>query len=210
MKSILAYALILCGFGSLSLPLDAQHDEHRSSDHESCAFAGSPEHSPSFNEVPTEIGQEAFAAMAEMRVMLESNPGTDWKRVDLGALREHLVDMNRVLLDAEVQQLDIEGGFEAQVTGRDRTLRAIQNMVPAHAYFMNQQAGLSVSVRSLPDGDSKDGGIVIRVTTDSPEVVDRIRGLGFFGFMVAGDHHRPHHLLIATGSSHHQGSPSGD
>ena len=151
---------------------------------------------------PEEVGQDAFAALAEMKALLESNPNTDWTRVDLGALREHLVDMNRVVLDSETRQRNIEGGFEAVITGEGRTLEAILRMVPAHARFGGRQPDLDISVEPLPEGDPQGKGLKLRVTTTDTSSVDRLRGLGFFGFLVSGDHHRPHHLAMASGSGH--------
>ncbi|MEO1087882.1 MAG: hypothetical protein AAFY88_26915, partial [Acidobacteriota bacterium] len=152
--------------------------------------------------LPLEVGQDAFVALAEMRALLESDPDTDWSRVDLGALREHLVDMNHVVLEAEVQERPVEGGFEAVVTGEGRTLGAIRRMVPAHARFAGREPGLSVSVADLPAGDSRGAGVALRVITADTSAVDRLRGLGFFGFMVSGDHHRPHHFAMASGLGH--------
>jgi hypothetical protein len=41
---------------------------------------------------PTEPGQGAFAAIAEIIALLEADPNTDWSKVDITALREHLVE----------------------------------------------------------------------------------------------------------------------
>ncbi len=43
-------------------------------------------------------GQDAFGAIQEIVRILEANPRTDWSKVNLAALREHLIDMNRVTL----------------------------------------------------------------------------------------------------------------
>ena len=47
---------------------------------------------------PTEAGQGAFAAIQEIVAILEADPDTDWSKVDIDALRQHLVDMNAVTL----------------------------------------------------------------------------------------------------------------
>ena len=41
---------------------------------------------------PAEPGQGAFAAMQEIVAILEADPTTDWSKVDLPALRQHLAD----------------------------------------------------------------------------------------------------------------------
>jgi hypothetical protein len=47
---------------------------------------------------PTLPGQDAFGAIQEVVRILESDPKTDWSKVDLEALRQHLIDMNEVTL----------------------------------------------------------------------------------------------------------------
>jgi hypothetical protein len=45
--------------------------------------------------------------------------------------------------------------------------------------------------------------VELRVTSDNPAVVARIRGLGFFGLMASQDHHREHHMTMARGEGAH-------
>ena len=52
--------------------------------------------------MPTQPGQDAFGAIQEIVRILEADPATDWSKVDLEALREHLIDMNEVTLHAAV------------------------------------------------------------------------------------------------------------
>src|SRR5437016_4569299 len=49
---------------------------------------------------PTRPGQEAFGAILEVVQILEADPTTDWSRVNIAALREHLIDMSEVTLRA--------------------------------------------------------------------------------------------------------------
>lgn len=56
---------------------------------------------------PTEPGQGAFAAIAEIVAILTADPATDWTRVDIAALRQHLVDMDTLVTFAEVTQEDL-------------------------------------------------------------------------------------------------------
>ena len=46
-------------------------------------------------------GQAAFGAIEEIVQKLEADPATDWSKVNIGALREHLIDMNEVTLRAD-------------------------------------------------------------------------------------------------------------
>src|ERR1700687_5914458 len=78
--------------------------------------------------VPTMPGQDAFGAIQENFQILDADPKTDWSKVDLEALRQHLIDMNEVTLKAEATPKQIEGGLEIAVTGDGRPLVAIQHM----------------------------------------------------------------------------------
>ena len=77
---------------------------------------------------PTMPGQDAFGAIQEIVRMLEADPNTDWSKVNLEALRQHLIDMNEVTLKAEAVIKPIDGGIEVTVTGTGRTAEAIQRM----------------------------------------------------------------------------------
>jgi hypothetical protein len=147
--------------------------------------------------VPTMPGQDAFGAIQEIVRVLEADPKTDWSKVDLEALRQHLIDMNEVTLKADVAAKPINGGLEIAVTGSDRALAAIQRMVPAHAREINGLNGWSATTAPLSNG------ILLTVTAADPEEVQHIRGLGFTGLLVSGSHHQPHHLAMAKGEFMH-------
>src|SRR4029077_15278070 len=83
--------------------------------------------------VPTMPGQDAFGAIQEIVRMLDADPKTDWSKVDLEGLRQHLIDMNDVTLKAEAAATPIDGGVAIAITGTGRTVDAIRRMVPAHA-----------------------------------------------------------------------------
>lgn len=147
---------------------------------------------------PTEPGQGAFAAIAEIVALLEADPNADWSTVNVAALREHLVDMNELVLNAVAREEPIPGGLMITITGEGRTLRAIGNMVPAHAAELAKLEGWQV------EAAAHDGGAMLSVTSAAPEQEARIRGLGFFGLMATGAHHQAHHWAIATGQPVHQ------
>src|SRR6266849_1349046 len=56
-------------------------------------------------------GQDAFGAMAEVVRILEADPATDWSKVDMERLRQHLIDMNEVVLRASVKATPVPGGL---------------------------------------------------------------------------------------------------
>jgi hypothetical protein len=43
--------------------------------------------------LPASSGQDAFGAISEIVRMLKANPRTDWSRVNIEALRQHLIDI---------------------------------------------------------------------------------------------------------------------
>ena len=147
---------------------------------------------------PTMPGQDAFGAIAEVVRLLEADPGTDWSRVDLERLRQHLIDMNEVVLRADVKARPVPGGLAMDVTGSARTARAIRAMVAPHAAELDRMDDWLARAEPIP------GGIRLTVTARKPDdaqVVARIRGLGFIGLLVQGGHHGPHHLAMARGDA---------
>jgi hypothetical protein len=153
----------------------------------------------SVTTTPTMPGQDAFGAIQEIVRILEADPKTDWSKVNLEALRQHLIDMNEVTLKADVVAKSIDGGIEVTVTGTGRTVEAIQRMVPAQAHQVDQTHlnGWSAKTEPLPNG------VLLTVTSSDPPQVKHIRGLGFIGFMASGSHHQAHHLAMAKGEFVH-------
>jgi len=145
---------------------------------------------------PTLPGQDAFGAIQEIVRMLEADPTTDWSKVDLERLRQHLIDMNDVTLRSEVKATTVPGGLTMDVTGAGRTEQAIRRMVVPHTVELNSMSQWSARTEEIT------GGLRLTVTAKNPDdtkTVARIRGLGFIGLLVQGAHHKPHHLAIAKG-----------
>lgn len=142
-----------------------------------------------------EPGQGAFAAISEIVALLLADPATDWSSVDINALRQHLVDMDYLITQAQVQTTQIENGLEFQITLTGVGGGAAERMVPAHAPVLGAETSWA-SVVSRTDNM-----LVWRVTDMA--AVDTIRALGFYGLMAVGDHHRAHHLGMATGEMVH-------
>jgi len=147
---------------------------------------------------PTLPSQDAFGAIQEIVRTLDADPNTDGSKVDLEALRQHLIDMNEVTLRADADPKQVEGGLEVTVTGSGRTLIAIQRMVPAWAQTMYGHQGWSTKATPLPNGE------LLTVTAANPKEVQHIRGLGFIGLLVSGSMHQPHHLAMAKGEFGHE------
>ncbi|HEV7266593.1 MAG TPA: hypothetical protein VGN83_16960 [Falsiroseomonas sp.] len=147
--------------------------------------------------VPTLPGQDAFGAVQEIVGILEADPTTDWSKVNLAALREHLIDMNEVTLNATAAEQPVANGVAVTVTGSGRTLEAIRRMIPAHARELDRFPGWTTRTEAVAEG--------VRLVVTSTNVADvaRLRGLGFIGLMVSGSHHQPHHLAMARGEHMH-------
>jgi hypothetical protein len=149
--------------------------------------------------VPTLPGQDAFGAIQEIVGILETDPKTDWSKVDLERLRQHLVDMNEVTLNADARQTAIEGGVSIDVTGSGRTIAAIQRMVADHAAEVEQSHLRGWGARTEPLSN----GVRLTVTATDPKEAQHLQALGFIGIMVGGPHHQPHHLAMARGDAVH-------
>ena len=141
-------------------------------------------------------GQDAFGAMAEVVRMLEADPATDWSKVDLERLRQHLIDMNEVVLRAAVKATPVPGGLAMDITGSGRTAQSLRAMLVPHAMELDRMPAWSAKAEPISDG--------VRLTVIARDVSDaktvaKIRGLGFAGLLVQGGHHGPHHLAMAKG-----------
>jgi hypothetical protein len=70
---------------------------------------------PMTSSTPILPGQDAFGAMQEIVGIPEADPATDWSQVNFTALREHLIDMNEVTLNAVVEDRKVDGGLVLRV-----------------------------------------------------------------------------------------------
>jgi len=145
---------------------------------------------------PVEAGQAGFAAIAEVVNLLKSDADTDWSKVNINALREHLLDMDRLVTGAGVEEQSVIGGMRFNVTGQDKVLSAIQNMVPAHTNELNKMPEFTATTESIEHG------IALIITGSDETTLAKIKGLGFFGLMATGSHHQMHHYMMATGKGH--------
>ncbi len=145
---------------------------------------------------PTQGGQAAFAAIGEIVKLLDADTTTDWSKVNLEALRQHFIDMDLVTMKSRVQQSPTAGGTVLDVTGDALVTPAIRRMLGAHAPMLNAMDQYHAAASEIP------GGMRLTVTARNAgdaRAVARVRGLGFIGLMTEGDHHGPHHLMIARG-----------
>ena len=144
----------------------------------------------------TEPGQSAFAAIEQIVQALDMDPNTDWSKVDITGLREHLRDMDLVFIHAEVSGEQVAGGMRYTITGEGRVREAIRNMVVAHAGVMDGADGWGYGADEHPEGASM-------AITVPPFDMPRLSALGFFGVMASGMHHQDHHWAMAIGGNPH-------
>ena len=149
----------------------------------------------------TAPGNDAFAAIQEATEKLLADPKTDWSRVNLEPLRQHLVDMQNFTLNVDVSaQKPIEGGVEFTVKpitpGASGSLARLFN---AHPAILKQETGWDMTAAKI-----EGGGYTARVTSTKPDDAARIRGLGYIGIVALGKHHQAHHWQMATGAEPHQ------
>jgi hypothetical protein len=151
---------------------------------------------PPSSGVATQPGQSAFAAIQEIVEILSADPKTDWSKVNIEALRQHLIDMNNVTLAANVKNEPIDGGMRFDVTDDGPVRDSIRRMTMAHAATMNGIDGWKFEAAEIEGGAS--------LTVHAPaKDVDKLHGLGFVGVLTLGLHHQMHHLMIARGENPH-------
>jgi hypothetical protein len=143
-------------------------------------------------------GQDAYATIAAIIALLEADSTTDWSKVNIEALRQHLLVMNDVTLGARAVQTAVPGGARMDVTGDGRVATSIRAMLHAHAPQLEALGRYRTAVEDIPGG--------ARLTVTAADARDaktaaQIRGLGFMGLLTLGAHHAQHHLALARGEA---------
>lgn len=151
----------------------------------------------SASATPTEAGQSAFATIQEIVAILEKDPKTDWTKVNIEALRQHLIDMDNVTLHSEVKSNDVDGGVRFSVSGADIVKSSIRRMIVAHAMTMNGFKGWNFEAQETESGAD----LIVKVPAKD---ITKLHALGFIGVMTRGMHHQMHHLALAKGENPHQ------
>jgi hypothetical protein len=184
-------ALALLALGS---PLTAQSHQH---------VEGMTHPADIATSAPAAPGQAAFGAIAEIVARLDADPTTDWSKVSIERLRQHLIDMDLVTMRSRVAVRDVAGGFAAEVTGPPEVAAAIRRMTSAHAAAMAaDDGGMRLTVSPIEGGARL---TAVAAEPDDAGAVARIRGLGVHGILALGNHHGPHHEAMARGADPHAG-----
>jgi hypothetical protein len=144
--------------------------------------------------LPRESGQSAFAAIHEIVDMLESDPKTDWSKVNIDALRQHLIDMDNVTLRARITYEPIANGEHIHISGDGDVRDSIQRMVAMHDAMAGDTLDWHMQAMNAPDG------MHINVIAKTATGLQKMKALGLIGMMAEGVHHQRHHMMLATGT----------
>ncbi|MFC1665841.1 hypothetical protein ACFL17_09500 [Pseudomonadota bacterium] len=147
----------------------------------------------------TESGNDIFATIQEVVNQLLQDNRTDWSRVDIEALRQHLIDMENFTVNVEIlSQTNIEGGVEIVLKPTlPQAEGSLDRALSAHPAMLKQEVGWIMNAKK--SGHT----YTITITSTNPTDVAKIRALGYVGAMVMGNHHQPHHWAMATGANPH-------
>lgn len=167
--------------------------------------AGRDEHAAMSNQTePAPVlrasGQALFGTVQEAIQELEADSTTDWSAADVDRLRQHLLDMHHVAVNVNVEQkTPIDGGIRIRVRPtRDAARASLDRVLDAHPRMLMRETGWTMAV------DEVGGTYVLRVTTDTPEEIDKIRALGYMGLLAYGSHHQRHHWHLVRGGEPHE------
>lgn len=140
-------------------------------------------------------GNEIFGTIQEVVQKLEADPKTDWSKVDLEALRQHLLDMKAFTEEVDIiSKKSIAKGVKIQVHAQTRRAGiALKHLFSMHPAMLKMEKGWDMEAKH--NGDLW----TITCTTSKSAEVEKIRALGYIGLLAEGAHHQLHHWMIATG-----------
>jgi hypothetical protein len=142
-------------------------------------------------------GNEVFGAIQEAIDSLNADPNTDWSKVNIEALRQHLIDMYEFTMKVTViNQKPLSNGNQVTVQpDNPRAKIALDHVLAMHPRMLKKEAGWDMSYHK--NGDL----YVIKVTTHKPKEVKKIQALGYIGILAYGTHHQRHHWMIVHGNN---------
>jgi len=178
----------------IAIPMASAHMHRANMSH--AAMMG---HNTALTQVVlTESGTDPFATLQEVISALEANSDTNWDKVNIEALRVHLVEMQDMTINVDVKQQHIDNGFQAVVTPTtNRAVKSLTRVLSGHPMQMKVETGWDMQVQN------NNGVFTLTVTTKKAHDIAKIRGLGYIGVMAYGNHHQPHHWAMASGENPH-------
>jgi len=147
----------------------------------------------------TQAGNDVFATIQEVIVRLNNNPDTDWAKVDIEALRQHLLDMNDMAVNVEVlKQKTLINGLRLAIQGTTaRAEKTLVRVFKEHPIYLKRETGWNMKVERYGKQ------FIVTTTTEKPEQVQKIIALNYIGLMAYGKHHQVHHWGMSTGQNLH-------
>jgi len=144
----------------------------------------------------TEPGNDIFGTIQETISALEADPATNWEKVDIEALRRHLLDMKAFTEEVEVlNKKDLSKGVQFLVHPQNKRAQlALKHLFAMHPSMLKKEKGWDMNTRLQQNGNW-----LVSCTSTNPEDVAKIRALGYIGLIAEGAHHQLHHWMIATG-----------
>lgn len=148
-----------------------------------------------------EPGQAAFGTLQEMIRHLEADPTTDWSKVDLEGLRQHLRDMSAVTLDVDVADpVVVPMGLQLLVQPKTplvaQALSRLFQHTPPHGY--------RTEVGPCWCPEKRQAFVLHRLSyyhhDHKPRGLAKVRALGYIGWITSGNHPVMHHWGMATGT----------
>jgi hypothetical protein len=178
----------------MAMPMASAHMHHANMNH--AAMMGN--NTATTPVVLTESGTDPFATLQEVVTALEANPDTNWEKVNIEALRLHLVEMQDMTINVDVKHQYIDNGFQAVVTPTtNRAVKSLTRVLSGHPAQMKAETGWDMQV------SNNDDVFTLTVVSKKAHEVAKIRGLGYIGVMAYGNHHQPHHWAMASGENPH-------
>ncbi len=120
-------------------------------------------------------GNEIFGTIQEVVQKLEADPKTDWSKVDLEALRQHLLDMKAFTEEVDViSKRPITNGVKIEVRPQTkRAVIALKHLFSMHPAMLKMEKGWDME--ATQNGDQW----TITCTTRESAEVEKIRALGY-------------------------------
>jgi len=119
----------------------------------------------------TESGTDPFATLQEVIAELEINPDTNWEKVNIEALRLHLIEMQDMTINVDVKQQYINNGFQAVVTPTtNRAIKSLARVLSGHPAQMKAETGWDMQV------SNNDDVFTLTVVSKKAHEVAKIRG----------------------------------
>ena len=184
------FFIIFLGFPLLGYSSNNHNDAHSHHGHHGSHGMTSP---------LTEAGNDIYGTLQELLQALLADPKTDWSKVNMEALRQHLVDMQNFTVNINViKQTKVKNGVEVILQPHNKHVEAsLDRVFAAHPAVLKSETGWDMlAVKQA-------GNYKITISTNKPEDVSKIQGLGYIGVMAWGNHHQAHHWMMAKGGNPH-------